>query len=158
MQVFEVAAGSIKSVMNHLLKGSEFNGFLIRGVEVSVFTRIEISGILDKGFFPEEERDALRRNYVYWSEIKPFVLSLIKGGRTPSAFKIIFSLTDEETKALHENASAMFLNLSYEEGKLRFTTAMSQRSFSLDKSVDAVWDAYIKEFINRNRWSVSTLN
>ena len=158
MQVFEVANGSIKSVMNQLLKGSAFNGFLVRGVEISVFTKIEVSGILDKNFYPEEERDTLNRNYAYWTEIKPFALSLIKGGRTPSTLKIIFSLSDDEVKTLHDNASAMFLNLSYEESKLRLTTAISQRSFSLDKSVDAVWDAYIKKFINGNGWAVSTLN
>jgi len=157
MQVFEVADDSIKPVMNQLLKGTAFDSFLVRGAEISVFIRIEISGILDKNFYPEKDRDALNRNYAYWNEIKPFVLSLVKGGRTPGMLKIIFSLTDDAVKALHDNASAMFLNLLYEEGKLRFTTAMSQRSFSLDKSADAAFDAYIKNYLNRNGWSVSTL-
>ena len=158
LQVFETANDSLKPIMNQLLKGSAFDGFFVRGAEISVFTKIEISGILDKGFFPEPERAQLNRNYVYWSEIKPFALSVIKGGRTPNILKIIFSLPDDRVKALHDNASAMFLNLLYEESKLRFTTAVSQRSFSLDKSADAAWDAYIKDFFNGNRWSVSTLN
>ena len=158
MRVFEAANDSIKPIMNQLLKGSAFDGFLVRGAEISVFTKIEISGILDKNFYPETERDNLNRNYVCWGEIKPFALSVIKGARTPSALKIIFSITDGEVKALHDNASAMFLNLLYEDSKLRFTTAVSQRGFSLDKSADVVWDAYIKDFITKNQWLVSTLN
>ena len=158
MRVFEVADNSIRSVMNQLLKGGAFDGFLVRGAEISVFTKVEISGILNKSFYPEEERDNLCRNYIYWKEIKPYALSLIKGDRAPAAFKVVFSLTDREVKTLHDNASAMFLNLLYEENKLRFTTAISQRNFSLDKSVDAVWDAYIQKYLNAYGWSVSTLD
>jgi len=158
MRVFEVADDSIKTVMNQLFKGSQFDGFLVRGAEISVFTKIEISGILDKNYFPEEERSNFSRNYIFWNEIKPFVFSLIKGSRTPGSLKIVFSIVDDGAKALHENASSMFLNLLFEEGKLRFTTAVSQRSFSLDKSTDTAWDTYIRNFINQNGWVVSTLN
>ncbi|MDR2648287.1 MAG: DUF5721 family protein [Clostridiales bacterium] len=157
MQVFEAASDSIKSVMNQLLKGTAFDGFLVRGAEISVLMKIEISGILDKNYFPEAERGAINRNYVRWAEIKPFVFSLIRSGRTPSALKIVFSLPDEDAIALHDNASALFLNLLFEGRRLRFTTAVSQRSFSLDRSLDAVWDSYIKDFLIKNRWSVSTL-
>ena len=158
MQVFEVAGDSIKYVMNQLLKGAAFDIFQVRGAVISVFTKIEISGILDKNFYSEAERGNLNRNYVYWDEIKPFVLSLIKGGRTPNTLKIIFSASDDEVKALHNNASAMFLNFLYEEGKLRFTTAVGMNGFSMDKSADIVWDTYIKEFIDMNKWAVSTLS
>jgi len=158
MQVFEVANNSIKSVMNQLLKGSAFDGFLVRGAEISVFTKIEISGILDKRYLPECELNTINRNYILWSEIKRFILSLVKGGRTPNTLKIVFSVPDEQVKAMHKNASAMFLNLLYEEGKLRFTTAVGQISFSLDKSSDAVWDAYVRDFFKTNNWSVSTHN
>ena len=157
MKVFEVAGDSVKSVMNHLLKGSAFDGFLVRGIEVSVFTKVEISGIIDKNYYPEDQRAALNRNYVYWSEIKPFVLSLVKGGRTPNTLKIIFSMSDNEVSALHNNASALFFNLLYEEGVLRFTAAVGQKKFSLDKSEDTAWDAYIKGFFNKYKWAVSTL-
>ena len=158
MQVFEVANGSIKSVMNQLLKGTAFDSFLVRGVEISVFTKFEISGILDKNYYSESERNEINRNYILWNEIKSFALSLIKGGRTPNVLKIVFSIADDEVKTLHNNASAMFLNFLYEEGRLRFTTAVGLKNFSLDKSADIVWDTYVKEFFTKNRWSVSTLN
>jgi hypothetical protein len=158
MRVFEAASDSIKPVMNQLLKGTAFDGFLARGVEISALTRIEISGVLDKNFFPEAERAAINRIYVRWDEIKHLAFSLIRGGKPPRSLKIIFALPDEEVTALHENASALFLNLLFEEGKLRFTTAVSQRAFSLDKSLDAAWDSYIKDFFFKNKWSVSTLS
>ena len=158
MQVFEVNSESIKSVMNQLFKGTAFDRFLVRGAEISVFTKIEISGILDKNYLTEAERKAIDRNYVFWDEIKPFALSLIKGSRTPGILKIIFSITDGEVAVLHKSASAMFLNFLYEEGKLRFTTAVGLRGFSLDKSADAAWDTYIKRFLSENKWSVSTLS
>ena len=158
MRAFEVANNSIKSVMNQLLKGSAFDCFLVRGVDISVFTRFEISGILDKNYYPETERGSINRNYVYWHEIKPFIFSLIKGGRAPGMLKIIFSSSDEDVKNLHDSASAMFLNFLYEESKLRFTSAVGYQGFTLDKSADMAWDAYVHKFINDNGWSVSTLN
>ena len=157
MKMFEVANSSIKQVMNQLLKGSAFDCFLVRGAAISTFTKIEISGILEKNYLPEDERDP-SRNYVYWSEIRPFIFSLIKGGPAPGVLKIIFSATDDEVEAMHNNASAMFLNLLYEEGNLKFTTAVGQRSFSLDRTPDDVWDKYIEQFFNKNSWSVSTLS
>ena len=158
MRVFDVANNSIKSVMNQLLKGSAFDNFLVRGVEISVFTRFEISGILDKNYYPEAERGAINRNYVYWHEVKPFIFSLIKGGRAPGMLKIIFSAADEDVKNLHNNASAMFLNFLYEENKLRFTSAVGLQGFTLDKTPDLIWDAYVQSFISKNEWTVSTLN
>jgi hypothetical protein len=158
MQIFEVATHSIKPVMNQLLKDSAFDDFLVRSAEVCVIAKVEISGILDKSYLPEDERDSTNRNYVYWKEVQPFVFSLIKGGRTPGMLKIVFSATDEKVKEMHDNASAMFLNLVYEQGKLRFTTAVGQRFFSMDKSSEAIWSEYIKDFFNKNNWSVSILN
>jgi len=158
MQMFEVATHSIKPVMNQLLKGSAFDEFLVRSAEICVITKIEISGILDKSYLPEAERDSVDRNYVYWNEIQPFVFSLIKGGRAPGMLKIVFSAADDKVKDMHDNASAMFLNLTYAEGKLNFTTAVGQRFFSLDKSSETVWCDYIKGFFDINSWSVSTLS
>jgi len=158
MQMFEVATHSIKPVMNELLKGSSFNEFLVRSAEICVITKIEITGILDKSYLPEEESASTNRNYVYWNEIQPFVFSLIKGGRAPGMLKIVFSVADDKVKDMHDNASAMFLNLTYAEGKLRFTTAVGQRFFSMDKSSETIWREYIERFFNINSWSVSTMS
>jgi len=49
----------------------------------------------------------------------------------------------------HENAAAMFLNLNFEEGTARFTTAIAQKTFSLDKSIDQVWDQKIVNFFKK---------
>ena len=58
--------------------------------------------------------------------------------------KIVFSHKDPP--AIHENASALFLNLMYENGKVNFTTATSQKAFSLEKTLVSAWDEWVRIF------------
>lgn len=113
-------------------------------MEIVTFTKFEISGILDEDV---EDRES---NYAKWEEIKPYVFDIIKGKRKPKLIKIVFSLDKEKMEKLSNNASALYLNLIYEENKAVFTTAISEKEFSLDKSLDNIWGEYIKEFFKEN--------
>jgi hypothetical protein len=147
MLAFSVSGGAVKSVMNQLLKRTTFDQMMVRSVEIRLITTFLISGVLDKSFL---DRDTLRK-FCFWSEIKPFVLDIIKKGSKPKYIKIIFSLSDNETIVLHENAAALFLNIIYEDDKISFTTAVSQREFIMDKTIDYVWDEYIRKFFSSNK-------
>jgi hypothetical protein len=153
MQAFEMTGETVKSVMNALFKSEAFDDFFVRGVEICSITRFEISGILDPSCAEGEGR-----GYCYWREVKRYVYDLIRGRKKPKLLRIIFSLPEEAAQAIHTNAAALFLNLNFSEGTLLFTAATSQKEFSLDKTMDFRWEAYIQNFFHIHGWTVSTHN
>jgi len=159
MLVFEITGNDIKILMNRLLKEDVFDKFEVRGVEVFGFTKFTASGVLDRTALPEdgaEKAGETARSYCLWEELRPYVYAWVRGGRTPRSMKIVFSLGDDAVRKAHENAAAMFLNLNFEEGAARFTTAIAQKTFTMDKTVDQVWDQKIVNFFKKHFPSVST--
>jgi hypothetical protein len=45
-----------------------------------------------------------------------------------------------------ENVGALFYNIYYDDGKLQVTTGSSIRVFSLDKSLDNLWDDTVEKY------------
>jgi len=156
MLVIELTGEDLKNLMNLLLKHATFDKFQVRGVEICTYTKFSISGILEKTYYPEAEREGIKRNYCLWSELRGHALEWIKGDRQPKALKIVFSPDEEATADIHGNAAALFLNLHYEDQLARFTTATSQKSFDLDKSLDQAWDEMIRKFFRKNFPKVNT--
>jgi hypothetical protein len=73
-------------------------------------------------------------------------------GAKPRYIKIVFAMSDENARAVHENSAALFLNLVYENDEITLSTGSSQRSFSLDKSVGNAWDECIEGFLKAHDW------
>lgn len=154
MLVFNIV--NVKGFMSDLLKNSTFDLFEVRLVNIQTFTTFEINGILDKDFFTLDEQDELHRNYCLWSEIKPFAFQMIKGSRLPKTIKLIFSVSNKEMVEICEKASAMFLNITFENGIITCMTGSSQKDFSFDKSVEYSWDAYVNEFFSKNNIMINS--
>ena len=47
-----------------------------------------------------------------------------------------------------EQVEGLFLNINYEADKVTCTTGTSMAVFTLDKSVDRVWDEAVEKFLN----------
>ena len=150
----KIEPDDIKDFMNKLLTGEVFDSFRVRGVEVTTFTHFNISGQKVSAGSPEassEDGDKpAKAVYCSWGEIRPFVFNIIKGGVKPAYIKIVFSMEPEAAAKLHENGAAMYLNLTYSGGEVYFTSATAQKGFSLDKSLDHVWEDYLAEFFRAN--------
>ncbi len=148
MQIYKVLNEDIKTFMGLLLTGDNFNVFNVTAVEVQSFIDFNIKGTLDKNYLKEDEKD---KKYINWSEIQPFIFSIIKGNKQPKKMIINFLLPQKYTDKLYENCSACFLNMKFENGEVTFTTATSQKEFSLDKSLDILWNEYVLNFfISKN--------
>ncbi|MDR1530770.1 MAG: DUF5721 family protein [Clostridiales bacterium] len=151
MFVFKILEKDVKLFMQKLLREETFFDFEVRGVEVSMLTKFEINGALDRDFLPNADPSVpAERRYCLWRELQPYVFFIIKGGKRPKSLKIIFSLPQEKTAELHSNASAYFLNISFENNEVLCTTASSEKNFAMDKTVDYIWEDYIKEFFGKN--------
>ncbi len=154
MLACRIDESQVKDFMNKLLKESVFDDFQVRGIELTSYTRFEISGAVQKEYF---EETGLRR-YCTWEELRPVVFFLIKSYKRPKSLKIIFSLAGTDLEKIHPNATACFLNILYEGNQIQFTATATEKSFSMDKTVEIRWSEYIKEFFNKNNIFISTLD
>ncbi|MDR1687153.1 MAG: DUF5721 family protein [Clostridiales bacterium] len=147
MLAFNVPETGVKDFMNKLFKESAFDDFEIRDACVTSFVKFEISGGLSKEALLAQP-DASRRYYANWAELKPYVFGFVKGKTKPENIRLVFSGGEILVKSIHENAAAVFLNMNYENGEIRFTTATSQKEFALNKELDARWEEYIEHFFS----------
>lgn len=150
----------LKSFMSKLLIHNVFDNFLLTELDITTFNSFHISGKLVESYYSTDELEVLNnRKYSIWTEVKPFAFSLIKGNKLPTFVKIVFLLSPENTEKLIQNAgvnykpeevSGLFLNVRYENGIINIVTGTSIKTFTLDKTLDNVWDSYVKSFLKEN--------
>lgn len=159
----KIEASDVKPFMGALLMSEKFDFLEVRGVELATFTHFNISGQKIVQAEPEADSDddkpeeKVKTTYCKWAEVRPLAHSFIKGGAKPSYMKIIFSMEPDEVQKLHDNGAAMYLNVTYNGEEVFFTSATAQRGFSLDKSLDHVWEDYLLEFFRVNEVAVKEI-
>lgn len=147
--------------MSGLLVHNMFDGYLVREVDISTLCDFHIDGRINKNWFGTDELEAMNgRTLSKWSEIKPLAYQLIKGNKTPLAFKMVFMVSEEQKTALltgsglrykEEDISGMFLNIKYEKGELNVITGTSMNLFTLDKAVDQFWDDKVRQVFTQSK-------
>ena len=148
----------VRSFMNHLLRQSTFDTWEVREVKLHTMIRYQISGDLNQAFFTEEERAQLDRSYCLWSDIKNTVFDLIKGQKQPTLIQITLAMPKESITEVPTAAVESFLlNIHYEDAALSLITAVSMRSFTIDRSAEQYWDRFIGTFLEQHE-IVSTLS
>lgn len=160
----------IKQFMNKLLLDNVFDQFLLSEAQISMANTVVIDGHINKDFYSESEIQDLKDNaasngriysekMMRFDQIKPLCLSIIKGKKTPVAFKFVFCLSPENTQKFltMSNSTLQFsdignltLNLKYDSSVLTGTTAVSLNIFTTDNSINSAWDNMIKKFFITN--------
>ncbi len=140
--------------MSHLLLSDTFDQFQFIEGEIVTFNTFKIDGYIQKAFFPEED---MLLEYSSWSTLRDYCFRLIRGKRTPLSFKFIFRLPNEQTKSLISNhnldfqadqVQGCYLNIYYDGTCLRCTTGTSLKLFTLDKSLEHIWDQTMLKFFS----------
>ncbi|MDR1066897.1 MAG: DUF5721 family protein [Clostridiales bacterium] len=147
MLALKIDKSEIKSFMNVLLRQDAFSEFETRGVEISTFADFSINGAFDENYSSDERKEV----HCLWKRLQPYVFNILKGAARPKLLKITFSLPASKLPVIHENAASCFINLVYQNGEAVCSTAVSQKSFSLDKSVDVAWDESVLAFFRKNK-------
>lgn len=137
--------------MGKLLKGEDFDGFLLKEGFLRTNMEYRFSGQLFTDYFDTEEQKRLDEKYVYWGELRPTLFELIKGKRTPLAFSFTLLLTGNDTAQMlarrqvniGEDSPSLFLQIRFEHGTGRIITGTARNTFTLDKSLEEAWDAEV---------------
>ena len=137
--------------MGKLLKGEDFDGFLLKEGFLRTNMEYRFSGQLFTDYFDTEEQKRLDEKYVYWGELRPTLFELIKGKRTPLAFSFTLLLTGNDTAQMlarrqvniGEDSPSLFLQIRFEHGTGRIITGTARNTCTLDKSLEETWDAEV---------------
>ena len=139
--------------MAKLLKGENFDGFLLKEGFLRTNIEYRFQGQLYAEYFDTAEQEKLDEKYVYWGELRPTIFELIKGKRTPLAFSFTLLLTKNDTTQLlarrqvnvGEDSPSLFLQIRFEHGEGHIVTGTARNIFTLDKSLEEAWDAEVKQ-------------
>ncbi len=145
MLVFSIEEYEVKNFMQRLLREDSFDKLEVRSIFLETIVKYDILGNINKEYLKEDDK----RYFVKWKELKPYIVSLIKGNIKPKVFKIVFSLDDNSVNNLCDNANAMFLNIIYQNNIITGTTGTSQKTFSLDKKEDKIWEDIVLKFFKK---------
>ena len=84
----------------------------------------------------------------------------MKGKKTPLHFKIVFLLSQKNVEKLlrdhpigltKEEIFGLFVNFQYDGTHLTCTTGTSIKTFTLDKTLEHVWDELIQKFFRQQK-------
>ena len=151
-----------KNCMSHLLLKPTFDEFSLVEGSIVTFNKFTIDGFLQKDFYEE----APEKEYSDWKDLREFCFNIIKGKRTPLSFKFVLSLSKADFEKFlsankldgfrPENIQGLYLNFRYDGTSLQCVTGTSLNMFTLDKSLDAAWDEFVRKFFARHEIEFET--
>lgn len=141
-----------KNCMQHLLLKPTFDSFALIEGEITTYNTFRIDGYIHKNFY----EDAPLKDYSSWGDLREFCFHIIRGKRTPLNFRFVLSLPKEEFEAFlidqeipslsHSDIQGLYLNFKYDGTNLQCITGTSLNIFTMDKTLENVWDNYARKF------------
>lgn len=147
---------NIKDSMTHLLLRSTFDSFSFIEGEIVTFNTFHIDGFIQKKFYATETELA---EYSPWKNIREYCLYVIKGKRTPLSFRFVLSLAPKHISQLisesgiaadDQSVRGLYLNIIYDGNVLHCVTGTSFSTFTMDKTLEHLWDKTAEQFLMKN--------
>lgn len=160
----------VKDFMNKLLRSEIFDHFLMQEAVITSAATYTINGQITKGFYSPEELEEFHLNgcrFLPFSMLRGNCFDLIKGKKTPSAFRFVFLLSpDNMEKTITAVGSSyksaditgMYINLKYQNQLLSLTTGIAYNIFSTDKTLENEWDKMVMKFLKQNEIAFEELS
>lgn len=150
----------VKGFTQKLFLGTDFDDFLLKEANIVTYNSFTIDGHIRQGFYSDDELEQMQiEDFSAWKRIRPICFSLIKGKKLPGSFRIELQAAPGQVEAFlqaeqisavsGEQIKGLYVHVRYEEGKLYCVTGTSLAFFTLDKTVETEWDAYVQLFLKK---------
>ncbi len=149
----------LKTATAHIFTRPSLDYFLLKEAIIVTSNTYTIDGAVKKDYFSEEELEGLRDpEWMEWKLLRPVCFSLIKGSRLPLSFQIALALSRDNIDRLvgqnrisfrTEEIGGLYLNFRYEKKVLTAISATSLKTFSMDKSLEILWDDTVKKLLHQ---------
>ncbi len=150
----------IKAFTYKLFVGTDFDGFLVREVNIVTYNSFTIDGHIRQGYYSEQELEENKiEELSSWHVLKPFCFSLIKGKKLPGSFQVTLQLPPAQVdhflqrrqlSLTSEQINGIYMNIRYEDQVLYCISGTSLNLFTLDKSLDREWDEAMRLFLREH--------
>lgn len=146
---------NIKEFMNDLLMQEKFDSFYLFEARVKTALDYYINGKIQYDFYDGADEEKPTTEYFEWKNIKQTVFDFIKGNKLPLRFKIVLMFNRENIERLIEmnnlpmtanDVGSLFMNIIYEDGALSVITGASMKMFTMDKSLEHLWDDTVEKY------------
>ncbi len=144
MLLFKVLEKDLKLFMKLLLVNSNFYSFNVVKAQVTSFINVSYDCKVSKDFLESEG------NYIAWEILQPLLRDVIRSKKAPEKILITFILPETQNDIINENAKSCILNMKYENKEVIFTTSLTEKNFSLNRSIDDSWNDYVTDFFTNN--------
>ena len=153
----------VKDFMSHVLTKETFDDLLLAEAKISGKAGLYLSGKPAEGFYEEEDLD--ESGYVCYGHLRKICLAMVQGQRTPDSFTMMFVLPRKKLSALIENSDSVLnpsdveslsLLVRFKDGGLSVVTGSAYRIFTMDRTLNEIWDKKVEDFLTKNgiRWDV----
>lgn len=140
-----------KEFMQKFLMTNAFEDFLLVEAKVDTFVSYSIDGHVKRDFYTKEERESQEsQEFAAWESLRPQVLQIVKGKRTPLLMKLVLACKTEKARACLEAEDRqagsenfvkyLLCTLKYEDGVITLTGGISYQGFTMDKNPEKCWD------------------
>lgn len=148
-----------KTFMAKLLTTEVFDCFLLEETTITTFNTFFIDGHTVNDFYTMEELEDTTPipEFSPWSSMRPICFGLIKGKKAPVNFKFVFHLSPETLASITAmpdcsvdflDVKALVLTVRFDGTNITCISATAFHSFILDKSLDLLWDIWVKRFLS----------
>ena len=151
--MLDITITETRDFVKKLLMDNTFDRFLAMEAFVKSGITYSFDGRVNKDFYDKEELELMAStSYASWESIKPHVYNVIRGKKLPLSFKIVLVLSqpDIEKNLLTipvSDVANLTLNVYYDGMSIQLTSMATQNIFTMDKTLEHVWDAEIKDFL-----------
>ncbi len=144
---------SVKEFIEELKNNKKFDSFYLYEARVKSRLDYYVNGKQNEASFDMDNQ--MESEYITWKDIKETIFFLFGENIVPHSFRIILMFSRDNIEKLIElndlsykvdDISALFFNLYYDGDKFTITTGSSMRTFSLDKSIEKIWDDTVNKY------------
>ncbi len=139
----------IKKLIAEILVKDTFDSYSLTEAQVTTFCTFQIDGRLEREFFGEGEGPDASDTYVRWKLVRERVFDVIRGRKTPLAFKFVLFyppellgdfLRESGSTVREDIVAGLCINLRFDGTNLLLTTGTSMKTFTADRSCERAWD------------------
>lgn len=158
----------IKDFTRRLFLGTDFDGFLLNEAQIVTYNSFSIDGHIRREYYQQDGREEAEMElaaFSKWEAVKPICFSLIKGKRLPSGFHINLQAPPEMVlgclagqgaeDVLMDQVKGLYLHVRYEGLRLYCVTGTLLSVFTMDKTIDRLWDGYVKQFFRDHQIAIN---
>lgn len=153
----ELKITELNKFMGKLLKSEVFDDYMLRDGLVRTYMDFSFDGEIHSEWFDTSELETMSgMKYVKWESLRGQIFELIKGKHTPLVMQFRFIASNNLTEKIIGNSGAvqnqtvcLNMNITYKAGNLVIVTGVYRSGFSLDKTIDNLWDSYIQDVLKK---------